>query len=117
MTRLVIVVLALAVTSAHAEPDRMGPWRALLAPHSIRLEHIPHPRIERAPHVDHGVDAALAMAVDRVTHLAGKVAGMGHGIGPYVHVENLVSEPKGVEAAPRVFVIGVSFGNRLAMPR
>jgi len=109
----VIAALVLAVTSAHAEPARLAPWRALGA---IRLEHIPHPRIERAPRVDHGIDAALAMAVDRVTHLAGRVASV-RGIGPYVHVENLVSEPRGVESAPRVIVIGISFGNRLPAPR
>jgi hypothetical protein len=106
----VIAVLALAVTAAHADPDRTGPWRALLAPNSIRLEHLPHPRIERAPREDHGLDAMLALAVDRMTHLASKVATTHHGIGPYVHVENVVSAPKGVEAAPRVIVIGISFG-------
>ena len=32
------------------------------------------------------------------------------GIGPFIHVENLVSQPRGVGAAPREIIIGISIG-------
>ena len=57
-----------------------------------------------------GIDEALAEAITRATRFAGKVAGLRHGVGPYVHVENLVSDAKGVDAPPRVIVIGVQLG-------
>jgi hypothetical protein len=117
VTRLAIAALVLAVSSAHAEPLRLAPWRAVT---ETPLDHAkPKLQIDRAPRVDHGhgIDEALAEAIARATHFAGKVAGMRHGVGPFVHVENLVADVKGADAPPRVVVIGIQVGGALPVSR
>lgn len=113
-----IASLVLAVTSAHAEPIRLAPWRALAG---TTAEHLdggkPRLQIARTPRIEHGIDEALSIAIARATHLAGKIAGLHGGIGPYVHVENLVSDVHGVDTPPRVIVIGVQLGGALPIKR
>ncbi len=105
-----MAALVLAVTSAHAEPVRLA-----LAPEAAEKVVRPKLSLVRAPSVDHGIDEALATALERITQVAGKVTR--HGVGPYVHVENVVTDVHGPEAPPRVIVLGIQLGARLPVPR
>lgn len=119
MTRLAIVLSVIAVSAAHADPMRLAPWRASEALQHVESGQKPRLQLERAPRVEHrnAIDEALAEAIVRATHFAGRVAGLRHGLGPFVHVENIVSDVKGADAPPRVIVIGVQFGGALPVSR
>jgi len=90
--RLALAALVLAVANAHAEPPRLS--------HDVKPLRL---RIDRAPRHDSGIDEALAIALTRVTHVAGKLSR--HGLIPYLQVDNLVSASR--ESAPRTIVIGI----------
>lgn len=102
---LAIVTLMIGVARAHADPPRPELRRALL---TLAVSDPPPRALLHLPRTSHSIDDDLATLVDHASRLASKLVGRG-GVGAFVHVENITGDRR-AEAAPRVVVLGLSFG-------
>lgn len=117
--RVVVVLLALAAASAHADPGKPAVPALTVTPELVsHLVREQSPTFAAVPigrrssrlaalTRGHGFDSSVALVVNKASDAIGKLVGLRAGVGGFMRAENLSGSGP---AAPRVVVLGLRLG-------